>query len=41
VCANKREKGPFHWPKAGGTQGKIVLSQEEFAMLLGGIVALK
>ncbi len=31
------EKGRFHWPKAGGTQGKIVLSHEEFAMLLGGI----
>lgn len=37
VCAKKLEKGRFHWPKAGGTQGKIVLSQEEFAMLVGGI----
>jgi transposase len=37
VCAKKLEKGRFHWPKAGGTQGKIVLSHEEFAMLLGGI----
>jgi transposase len=37
VCAKKLEKGCFHWPKAGGTQGKIVLSHEEFAMLLGGI----
>ena len=37
VCAKKLEKGRFYWPKAGGTQGKIVLSHEEFAMLLGGI----
>ena len=37
VCAKKLEKGRFHWPKASGTQGKIVLSHEEFAMLLGGI----
>jgi transposase len=37
VCAKKLEKGRFHWPKAGSTQGKIVLSHEEFAMLLGGI----
>jgi transposase len=37
VCAKKLEKDCFHWPKVGGTQGKIVLSQEEFAMLLGRI----
>jgi len=37
VCAKKLEKGRFHWPTAGGTQGKIVLSHEEFAMLVGGI----
>jgi transposase len=37
VCAKKLEKGRFHWPNAGSTQGKIVLSHEEFAMLLGGI----
>ena len=37
VCAKKLEKGRFHWPKAGAMQGKVVLSQEEFAMLLGGI----
>ena len=35
VCAKKLEKGRFHWPKAGGAQGKIVLSHEEFAMLAG------
>src|SRR5665213_313099 len=32
VCAKKLERGRFHWPKAGGTQGKIVLSHEEFAI---------
>ena len=37
VCAKKLEKGRFHWPTAGDAQGKIVLSHEEFAMLLGGI----
>jgi hypothetical protein len=37
VCAKKLEKGRFHWPTAGDAQGKIVLSHEESAMLLGGI----
>jgi transposase len=37
VCSKKLEKGRFHWPKADATQSKIVLSQEEFAMLVGGI----
>jgi transposase len=37
VCAKKLEKGRFHWPTAGGTQGKVTLSHEEFAMLVGGI----
>ena len=37
VCAKKLEKGRFHWPPVGDAQGKIVLSHEEFAMLLGGI----
>ena len=37
VCAKKLEKGRFHWPQADATQGKIVLSHEEFAMLVGGI----
>jgi hypothetical protein len=37
VCAKKLEKGRFHWPTAGDAQGKIVLSHEEFAMLLGDI----
>jgi transposase len=37
VCAKRLEKGRFHWPEPGDTQAKIVLSQEEFAMLIGGI----
>jgi len=37
VCAKKLEKGHFHWPAADDAQAKIVLSHEEFAMLLGGI----
>ena len=37
VCAKKLEKGCFHWPKAEEAQAKVVLSHEEFAMLLGGI----
>lgn len=37
VCAKRLEKGRFHWPKPGAEQAKIVLSHEEFTMLLGGI----
>ena len=37
VCAKKLERGRFRWPTAGEAQAKIVLSHEEFAMLLGGI----
>lgn len=37
VCTKRLEKGRFNWPETGSAQGKIVLSQEEFAMLLGGI----
>lgn len=37
VCAKKLEKGLFHWPTADDAQAKIVLSHEQFAMLLGGI----
>lgn len=37
VCAKRLEKGRFHWPESSDAQAKIVLSQEEFAMLLGGI----
>jgi transposase len=37
VCAKRLEKGRFHWPVASEAQEKVVLSQEEFALLLGGI----
>lgn len=37
VCAKRIEKGRVHWPEADPAQNKIVLSHEEFAMLLGGI----
>ena len=31
------EKGRVHWPAVDPTQYKVVLSQEELTMLLGGI----
>jgi transposase len=37
VCAKRLEKGRFRWPAPGSGQVKVVLSQEELAMLLGGI----
>jgi len=37
VCAKRIEKGRFHWPDCGEARGKIVLSHEELALLLGGI----
>ena len=37
VCAKRLEVGRFHWPTPDDEQAKIVLSHEEFAMLLGGI----
>jgi len=37
VCAKRLEKGCFRWPEAGTGQNKVVLSHEQFAMLLGGI----
>jgi len=37
VCAKRLEVGRFHWPTPDDAQAKIVLSHEEFAMLLGGI----
>src|SRR6202040_829736 len=36
VCAKRLEKGRFRWPQAAG-QSQVVLSQEELALLLGGI----
>jgi transposase len=37
VCSKRLEKGRFHWPEATNALAKIVLSQEEFALLVGGI----
>ena len=37
VCAKRLEKGRFRWPQAEAGQRKVVLSQEELALLLGGI----
>jgi len=37
VCAKRLERGRFAWPQAGDNQGKIVLSHEEFSLLIGGI----
>ena len=37
VCGKRIEQGRLNWPQAGDAQGKVVLSAEEFAMLLGGI----
>lgn len=37
VCAKRLEKGRFRWPAAEAGQSKVVLSQEELALLVGGI----
>ena len=37
VCAKRLERGRFAWPQSGDDQGKVVLSHEELALLLGGI----
>ena len=37
VCAKRLEKGRFGWPVAERGEAKVVLSQEELALLLGGI----
>jgi transposase len=37
VCSKKLERGRFRWPVASAEQRKVRLSQEELAMLLGGI----
>jgi transposase len=37
VCAKRLEKGRFRRPQAEAGQSKVVLSQEELAMLVGGI----
>jgi transposase len=37
VAAKKLDGGRFRWPESDTTATKIVLSQEELALLLGGI----
>lgn len=37
VCAKKLDCGRFRWPGADSAVKKMVLSQEELALLLGGI----
>jgi transposase len=38
VCAKRLEKGRFSWPTVSSwSETKVVLSQEELALLLGGI----
>jgi transposase len=37
VCAKRLERGRFRWPEATAGQVKVTLSQEELALLLGGI----
>lgn len=36
VCSKRLEKGCFRWPESRD-QSKVVLSHEQFAMLVGGI----
>jgi transposase len=35
VCARRMEKGRLHWPSSG--DGRVQLTREEFALLIGGI----
>jgi transposase len=35
VCARRMEKGRLHWPSSD--QGRVQLTREEFALLIGGI----
>ena len=35
VCARRMEQGRLHWP--GSSDGRVQLSREEFALLIGGI----
>ena len=37
VCAKRIEKGRVNWPAVDHEQRKVVLSHEQFTMLLGGI----
>jgi transposase len=37
VAAKKLDGGRFRWPESNTTATKMVLSQEELALLVGGI----
>src|ERR1019366_7856326 len=37
VCSKRLEKGCFRWPESSDSAGKVVLSHEQFGLLLGGI----
>ena len=37
VCAKRLEKGRFSWPLESNEQGRVTITQEELALLLGGI----
>ena len=37
VCSKRIERGRVHWPVVDHEQRKVVLSQEQFTMLLGSI----
>jgi transposase len=37
VCAKRLERGRFSWPLECNDQGRVRISQEELALLLGGI----
>jgi transposase len=37
ICSKRLEKGRFSWPARGDENGKVRLSPEQLAMLLGGI----
>jgi transposase len=41
VCAKRLEKGRFRWPAVGDEQTKVLLSQEELTLLVGGIDLLQ
>jgi len=41
VCAKRLEKERFRWPQGEGEQARVLLSQEELALLLGGIDLLQ
>jgi len=36
VCARRMEQGRLHWPTSD--EGRVQLTREEFALLIGGII---